>query len=774
MSNTDMEKQSSADTVQLSLQGMHCASCAQLIERTLKKVKGVESVSVNYGTERAHVTFDREAVSIDALRTKVSEIGYEASEYAQTQDSHQEEEKKRETGIRAIRNRFIMTTLLAVPVLVLSMGMRVIPAIEEIRYREWIQFILAVPIQFWAGWQFYRGFWGALRARTANMDSLIAIGTSAAFIYSVFVVVGLVEGEVYFEISSILIAFVLLGKWLEARAKGKTGEAIKKLMDLAPKTALVLKDGTEREIPLEEVHVGDSIRVKPGMQIPVDGIVISGNSSVNESMVTGESIPVEKIAGAVVIGGTLNVHGTLLFKATKVGKDTLLAGIIRLVEDAQASKAPIQRFADTVSAYFVPAVIAIALITFIAWYFLAMQPFVESLLAFVSVLVIACPCALGLATPTAIITGTGIGASRGMLIKGGEALEAARKIDTVVFDKTGTLTQGKPAVTDIQLMPSAEHMLTYAAHSIPKSDPSHMLLQIAASVEATSEHPLADAIVQAATVQGIPLLSISNFSAQPGKGVTAALTPAQGVTASYTIILGNRLAMQDAGLETAEAEESLQKFEREGKTTVLVALLGNADADRSQVLGIIAVADMPKSNAASAIMSLQKHGMDVVMITGDTRRTGEAVARTLGISQVISEVLPQDKARQVKKLQAGGKKVAFVGDGVNDAPALASADLGIAVGSGTDVALETGQIVLVRNDLMDVERALRLSRRTFRTIVQNLFWALMYNVAGIPIAAGVFYPIFGWQLRPEIAGAAMALSSVSVVTNSLLLRRWKG
>lgn len=753
---------------------MHCASCAQLIERGLKRVSGVQQANANYGTERAHVVYDPSIANVDTLVKGVKAVGYGAKELKDDADSRKTEEERRQKEISKVRMKFWISVILAVPVLVLSMGMRLVPAIEEIPYRGWLQFIFATPIQFWAGWQFYRGFWGALKARTANMDSLIAIGTTAAYLYSLVVVLGMVEGEVYFEIGSILIAFVLLGKWLEARAKGKTGEAIKALMGLAPKTAIVIRSGQETEISLEQVVVGDRVRVKPGSKIPVDGVVETGNSSVDESMVTGESIPVEKNPGDAVIGGTINKHGSFIFSASKVGKDTLLAGIIKLVEDAQASKAPIQRFADRVSAYFVPAVIAIALITFISWYFIASQPFVPSLLAFVAVLVIACPCALGLATPTAIITGTGLGASRGILIKGGEALEAARKIDVVVFDKTGTLTLGKPVVTDVVSFPEGERANTFFAHNVPGSDPEHLLIQLAASVEAASEHPLAEAIVSAAKERKIALIETRRFSALPGKGVEADLALAPGVSGSVKIILGNRAMMSGAGVTLGDTEDTLVRLETEGKTAMLVATIGDAFQSMNPLIGIVAVADTAKPSARQAISELKKQHIEVAMITGDNRRTGEAVARELGIERILAEVMPQDKANEVKKLQAEGKKVAFVGDGINDAPALASADLGVAIGSGTDVALETGQIVLVKNDLMDVVRAIKLSRKTFNKIVQNLFWALAYNVAGIPVAAGVFFPLFGWQLRPEIAGAAMALSSVSVVTNSLLLKRWKG
>lgn len=730
-----------AQTIHLRITGMHCASCSQLVERSLKKLSGVKDATVNFGNERAYVKFNSSETSLSVLQKAIADAGYGSHEITNDTREREQEDRERALEVAVIKKKFIISILLAVPVLALSMGMAILPFIEEIPYREWIQLALAIPIQFWAGWQFYQGFWSALRAKTANMDSLIAIGTSAAFIYSLLVIVGAVAGEVYFEIGSILIAFVLLGKWLEARAKGKTGEAIKKLMGLAPKTAIVMRDGKEVEIPLEQIVVGDHIRVKPGTKIPVDGVVTDGSSSVDESMVTGESIPVEKHAGSQVIGGTVNRHGSFIFRAEKVGKDTLLSGIIKLVEEAQGSKAPIQRFADTVSAYFVPTVIAIALITFVIWYFFAGATFVSALLYFVAVLVIACPCALGLATPTAIITGTGMGASRGILIKGGEALEAARKIDVVIFDKTGTLTTGKPIVTDI------------VSYRGSQND----VLTIAAALEQQSEHPLADAIITEAKKEHREIPLCKNFLSIPGKGVS-------GTLAGKEVLLGNELLMVEKGIAIDSAQKDMQKFQTEGKTAMLVV-------EGRNVVGVIAVADTLKESAQAVIATLRKRHIDVVMLSGDNKQTAEAVARQLGITTVIAQVLPQDKSREVQKLQARGKKVAFVGDGINDAPALVQSDLGIAIGSGTDVALEAGQIILVKNNLLDVVNAIMLAKATFRKIVQNLFWALFYNVAGIPIAAGVFVWA-GLTLRPELAGLAMALSSVSVVVNSLLLRRY--
>ncbi len=727
-------------TCDLSLKGMHCASCSQLIELTLRKTKGVQAASVNVATERAHVEFDESAVDVPTLEAAVQKIGYGAKELqAGGADAERDERNK---DMAATKRKFLVALVLSIPVVILSMGMYVMPAIEEIPGRAWLQLVLTTPVMFWCGWQFFTGFWGALRARTANMDSLIAIGTGAAYLYSVFVTVGLVEGELYFEIAAILIMFVLLGKWLEARAKGKASEAIRSLLQLQAKTAIVVRNGQDVEVPIEQVVAGDVVRVKPGQKVPVDGKVLDGHSSVDESMVTGESLPVEKQAGDAVIGSTINSSGSFTFTATKVGSETLLAGIIKLVEQAQASKAPIQRFADRVSAYFVPTVIAIALITFIAWYFLNGATFVESLLKFVAVLVIACPCALGLATPTAIITGTGLGAQKGILIKGGEALEAARKIDVVVFDKTGTLTHGKPIVTDVV---SFAPGLTQDA-----------LLTLGAAVEQRSEHPLASAIVNAAKEKNFSLTEPQDFQSVTGKGVSATVE-------GKKLLLGNRALLADAKVSLGDHESDIAALEHQGKTAMLVV------AD-STFAGIIAVADTVKQSSKQAVEVLAKLGIHSVMITGDNERTAQAIAQQVGIAEVRAQVLPQDKSVAVKDLQAQGKRVAFVGDGINDAPALAQAELGIAIGSGTDVALETGQIVLVRDDLMDVVRSIKLARLTFRKIVQNLFWALFYNVAGIPIAAGVFAGI-GLTLRPELAGLAMALSSVSVVSNSLLLKR---
>ncbi len=609
-----------------------------------------------------------------------------------------------------------------------------------IPYKPYILFLLSTPVQFYIGRTFYIGALNALKNKTSNMDTLIAVGTSAAYFYSLYLMITKGnEAETYFEISAVLITLVMLGKFLEARAKGKTSEAIKKLMKLSPKTATVVKNGREITIKVDDVKICDIIIVKPGEKIPVDGTIISGDSSIDESMITGESIPVEKKKGDLVIGGTINKHGSFRFKATKVGADTTLAHIIKLIEDAQGQKAPIQRFADQVSAYFVPIVIMIALITFVTWYGVLGSTTSFSLLAAVAVLVIACPCALGLATPTAIMVGTGKGAQKGVLIKGGETLETAHKLDAIIFDKTGTITRGEPEVTDI-----------IKTDKLSEKE----ILTIAASIEKNSEHPLADAIVERGKHENVKFEKITRFKAIPGKGVT-------GYWGRKRILFGNAKLM---GEHKISVKESItKKIEEEGKTVMVLAVDNKA-------VGIIAVADTIKKEAPEAIKELKKMKIDLYMITGDNERTAKAIAKKAGIEKVLFEVMPEDKARYVKQLQKKNKKVAMIGDGINDAPAIAQADIGIVMGSGTDVALETGNIVLMRNDLNDVVKAIKLSRQTMKKIKQNMFWALFYNVLGIPIAAGVLYPFTGWLLSPMIAGGAMALSSVSVVTNSLLLK----
>lgn len=737
--------------ITLSISGMHCASCAGLITRKLKKTPGVEDANVNYAAAKATVTFDAEKADTDALIKAVKAAGYGAA--VADEKDRDAEKKRREAEISHYRTHFLWTLVLSTP-LIYFMLLSFIP---QLPFKEALEpymgiasFILATPIQFWLGAGFYRGMWSSLKMATFNMDSLIAIGTSTAFFYSLFnFVSGALEnrsllGEfsnLYFEVAALLITFVLLGKWLESSAKGKTSEAIQKLMGLQAKTARILKNGEAVDVPIEQVTAGDIVLVRPGEKIPVDGLVTKGLSAVDESMLTGESIPVEKKPGDKVFGATMNANGSLEFRAEKVGAETALAQIIRFVEDAQGSKAPIQDFADWISSWFVPAVIGISIITLITW--LALGASVTfAVLAFVSVIVIACPCAMGLATPTSIMVATGKGAEQGILIRGGEPLEAANKIDTIIFDKTGTLSKGKPEVTDIIALEGT------------KED----ILKITASLEQGSEHPLAESIVKHAKNEHVTMIPIEGFKAIPGHGV-------EGSIHGKMYYLGNRKLMEKIAVAEIAAEDRLHKLEDEGKTAMLLA------SDK-KILGIIAVADTLKETSREAVEQLKRMGLAVYMLTGDNKRTANALARIAGIENVLAEVLPEDKANEVKRLQAEGKKVAMVGDGINDSPALAQANLGIAMGSGTDIAMETGGIVLVKNDLRDVATAIRLSRATVNKIKQNMFFALFYNVIGIPIAARVF-ATWGFVLRPELAGLAMAFSSVSVVVNSLLLKGFR-
>lgn len=730
-----MTEEKKINKKQYNISGMHCASCALTIESNLNDLKGVKDASVNFATQKATVEYDCNDCDDKKVIQTVKDAGYEASNTEVDDEAMDHNQKVREQEIKKERNLFILSLILSIPVLILAMVLR-----DHSFQSKITQFLLAGIVQFYVGWRFYRGMYYAAKNKTANMDTLIAVGTSAAFFYSVATTFS-IGGEVFFETSALLITFVILGKWLEARAKGKAGEAIKKLMGLQAKTARIIKDGQEIDVPIKEVKVGDIIVVRPGEKVPVDGEVIDGHSSIDESMVSGESIPVEKSKGDFVVGATINKTGSFKFKATKIGKDTMLSQIIRVVEDAQGSKAPIQKFADTISGYFVPTVVAIAFIAFISWYFLALSPFVTALLAFTAVLVIACPCALGLATPTAIIVGTGKGAENGILIKGGEALEIANKIQAIIFDKTGTLTEGKPIVTDIIETQNA------------KRKTQNEILQLAASLENSSEHPLAEAIVQKAKEKKIKLSDVKNFKAIVGKGV-------KGEINGQAIIIGTEKLMNQEKIKISEEfQKQKNQLEEEGKTAMIMA-------DTGKILGLIAVADTVKESSKEAITYLREMNIKTIMITGDNHRTAKAIARQVGIEQILSEVLPEDKAKEVKKLQETGLKTAMVGDGINDAPALAQSDLGIAMGSGTDIAIEAGGIVLVKDDLVDVANAIKLSRQTMAKIKQNMFWALFYNSVGIPIAA------FG-LLRAEFAGLAMALSSVSVVVNSLLLKRRK-
>ncbi|MCA9459015.1 MAG: copper-translocating P-type ATPase [Nanoarchaeota archaeon] len=726
--------------IQVEITGMHCASCSAIISRTLNKTKGVISSNVNVATNRASIEFDENEISPDDVLGAIEKKGYGAKLAIENID-YKKEDQKKANEINKIRLSFYTSLLFTLPVFILSMFFMENP----IPYQSLIIWILASPVQFYIAYPMYKSAFQALKGKSANMDSLIVLGTSAAYFYSVFL---FLTGsmELYFETSSVLITIVIFGRYLEAKAKGKTSDAIKKLMNLSAKNAIVIRDGKELIISIDDVLEGDIILVKPGEKIPVDGVIISGNSSIDESMITGESIPIEKNVDDNVIGSTINKHGSFKFKATKVGANTTLSQIIKLIQDAQQNKAPIQRFADVVSAYFVPIIILIASLSFLTWYFIIKQDFAFAILTAVSVLVIACPCALGLATPTAIMVGTGKGAEKGILIKGGDALEIANKVDAVIFDKTGTITKGKPEVTNI---------ISFSDYDDNK------ILEILASIEKQSEHPLADAIVKRAEELKIKLKNISDFKAIPGHGVEAKI-------AQEKYYFGNLKLMEDLNLNPLIYDIQVQNLEMEGKTVMYFST-------KKKILGIIAVADTIKETSIEAVKDLKNMGVQVFMITGDNQRTANAIAKKVGIDEknVFAQVLPEDKSNHVKTLQEKGKIVAMVGDGINDSPALAQADVGIAMGSGTDVAMESGNIVLMKNDLRDVSKAIKLSRMTMSKIKQNLFWALIYNVMGIPIAAGLLYPYTGWLLSPILAGAAMAMSSVSVVSNSLLLKHKK-
>lgn len=744
--------------VQLSLSGMHCTSCSNIIERGLKKVEGVKEAHVNFAAEKALITYDESLATEEDLIESVKKSGYKAIIVDASNTEYEAKRKKEEIKYQTVK--FTISLILSSPMLYFMLFdfFSGIPGKAFLTpYIAIVSLLLTAPIQLIIGASFYKGMWSALRMRTFNMDSLIAIGTSVAFVYSLINYMlyvsttgsliglnGVKIPDMYFEVAAFLITFVTLGKLLEAKAKGKASDAIKKLMGLQAKTARVIRNGVTQDISIDDVIKGDIILVRPGEKVPVDGVIVKGSSAVDESMITGESLPVEKSINDTVIGGTINKTGSFEFSTTKVGAETTLAQIIRLVEDAQGSKAPIQAFADRISAWFVPAVIGIALLTFVVWFFFLGGSLSFALIAFTAVIVIACPCALGLATPTAIMVATGKGAEHGILIKGGEPLEAASKINTIVFDKTGTLTKGKPEVTDIV--------------SLLGMDEDDVLL-IAASLEKQSEHPLAEAIYTYANDEGITFSETQNFRAIPGHGV-------QGDVDGATYYFGNRKLISDVlGLPIERIDRKMSRLEEQGKTVMILST-------KEGIVGLIGVADTVKETSKEAVDKLKKMGIEVYMITGDNQRTARAIASQVGITNVLAEVLPEDKANEVKKLQDAGKKVAMVGDGINDAPALAQADLGIAMGSGTDVAMETGGIVIIKNDLRDVVHAITLSKQAMGKIKQNLFVALFYNVIGIPIAARVFI-VFGLVLKPELAGLAMALSSVSVVGNSILLRQYK-
>lgn len=739
-----------------ALEGMTCASCAQTIEKVVNKLAGVQTASVNLATEKMQARFNPDEISATDIIQAVEDAGYKAildgSETGEKTD-------KKQAHIKEMWTRVIWSAIFTVPLLYIAMGPMIglpIPSVlDPVHHADRfaiVQLLLTLPIVY-VGRSFYTVGFKALFKGHPNMDSLIAIGTSAAVLQGIVMTYLLATGRVmihhghpdlYFESAGVILALITLGKYLEAVSKGKTSEAIKKLMGLAPKTARIFKDNQEIEIPIEQVQTGDIVIVRPGDKIPVDGKIISGNSAVDESMITGESIPVEKHEGDKVIGASINKNGSFRFEATKVGKDTTLAQIIKLVEDAQGSKAPIAKLADQVSGVFVPIVIVLAILSGLLWYFLGQESWVFALSITISVLVIACPCALGLATPTAIMVGTGKGAENGVLIKSGDALETTQKVETIVFDKTGTITEGKPIVTDV---------LTY--HEYSEND----VLALAASAETGSEHPLGEAIVEGAKERQLTLKEVTDFEAIPGHGI-------QVTVDGQKLLLGNQKLMRENTIDLLSAVTDSDRLASDGKTPMFIA-------SEQQLIGIVAVADTIKENSLAAIDKLHRMGIQVAMITGDNKRTAEAIAKQVGIDRVFSEVLPEDKANEVKKLQEEGLYVAMVGDGINDAPALAQADVGIAIGSGTDVAIESANIVLMRSDLMDVPTAIELSRATIKNIKENLFWAFAYNVLGIPVAMGILHIFGGPLLNPMIAGAAMSFSSVSVLLNALRLRRFK-
>lgn len=753
----EVQEESTVKDVTLPITGMTCAACAKAVEKAVSKREGVVRVSVNFATEKANIEYEPGKVRLSEIKQTIAKAGYKALE-VENNSNVDEDKKRKEKEIKTLWLKFIISAIFTGPLVYIAMAPMMpwiyLPVPKWLNPMQYpltyalVELVLVIPAIV-AGYKFYTVGTKAILRKSPNMDSLIAIGTAAAVIYSLYSTFMIYAGEfmymddLYYETAGVIITLILLGKALEAVSKGRTSEAIKKLMGLAPKTAIVIQDDKEIEIPIEEVEVGDIILVKPGEKIPVDGDVVEGTTSIDESMLTGESIPVDKKPGDKVIGASINKHGSIKFRAARVGSDTALAQIIKLVEDAQGSKAPIAKMADIVSGYFVPIVFAVAVLSALVWY-ISGQSMVFSLTMFIAVLVIACPCALGLATPTAIMVGTGKGADYGVLIKGGEALETTHKIRTIVFDKTGTITEGRPEVTDIvstELIDAKE------------------LLRIAASAEKSSEHPLGEAIVRGAEKEELQLVKLDNFAAIPGHGIEVEI-------GGKVIHLGNRKLMLEKNIELSELEQESDRLASEGKTPMYISI-------NNRLAGIIAVADVVKQSSARAIKKLHEMGIEVAMITGDNRRTAEAIAKQVGIDRVLAEVLPQDKANEVRKLQDEGKKVAMVGDGINDAPALAQADIGIAIGSGTDVAMESADIVLMKSDLMDVPTAIQLSKSTIRNIKQNLFWAFAYNVVGIPLAAGLLYAFGGPKLNPMFAAAAMSLSSVSVLTNALRLKRFK-
>ena len=765
------------EDVTLEIEGLEWAVSGEPVERELIALPGVIEAVASLGTGSARVVYVPEAVSPEDLAGAVESAGYRLAAPIASRDPAERERIAREREYGGLRRKFWFSAVVAVVAMVASMPLMardsaamsgdlfhrvMMPVNGALRsvlpwlyaldpaVLTWTLLALTTPVVFWAGRQFYRGAWSGLLHRSADMNTLIAMGTGSAYLYSlvatvapgVFTRAGL-PADVYFEAVVMIIALILLGKMLESRAKGRTGEAIRKLAGLQPRTARVARDGDAVDIPVEEVVAGDVVVVRPGERIPVDGVVTAGRSAVDESLLTGEPMPVEKVVDDEVVGGTINGQGSFRFRATRVGRDTALAQIVKLVRDAQGSRAPIQRLADRIAGVFVPVVIGIALVAAAAWWLLGPDPaFIFALVAFVTVLIIACPCALGLATPTAVMAGTGAGAARGLLFRGGAALETAEGLDTIVLDKTGTITEGRPGVVEIRAAPGVD-------------EPE--ILALAGAVETASEHPLATAIVEAARERGLTLATPTDFFATSGRG-------AEAVVEGRLVLVGNAAHMADQGVDAAALEEAAVAMAAEARTPVFVGAAGRA-------LGVIGIADPVKATSADAIRRLREMGLEVVMLTGDRHATAEAIARRVGVDRVVADVLPQGKVEEIRRLQAQGRRVGMVGDGLNDAPALAAADVGIAIGTGTDVALEASDVTLVGGDLGGVPAAIRLSRRTMRVIRQNLFWAFIYNIIGIPIAAGALYPVFGILLSPVFASAAMAFSSLSVVTNSLRLRR---
>ena len=753
------------ERVDLPVTGMTCAACAARIERSLGKSDGVSEASVNLATERAMIRFDPAVTDVGRIVDTIRGAGYDAivpSATSSPADADVEAEAHRDAEYRTLRRKFWIAAVLAFPVLVIAMSHGRIAALN-FDGAGWVQWVLTTPIVIYCGAHFYRSAWAAFRHRAADMNTLIALGTGAAYLYSTAALLvptmfvapsgaaampmtgGAMTPPLYFEAAAVIIALILLGRLLEARAKGRTSDALKKLVGLQAKTARVLRNGVESEIPIEAVVPGDRLVVRPGERIPVDGTVVEGDSAIDESMLTGESLPVDKKPGDTVFGGTMNRVGSFTFEATRVGRETMLARIVQMVEQAQGSRPPIARFADVVSGIFTPIVLSIAIATFAIWFIAAPVEtrFTMALVSFVSVLIIACPCALGLATPTAIMVGTGVAAENGILIRSGESLETAHKLTTIVADKTGTITLGEPVVTNV----------------VSLADPEDVLLTLAASAESGSEHPVAHAIVREAKSRGLELVRPQSFEAKPGLGMHARV-------GDHQLTLGNTALMETLGIPASSIAEHVEAAAARGVTPVVVARDGI-------IIGMIGVADEIRSEARHSIAAMQQLGLEVVMLTGDNPRTAEAVARQVGINRVIAGVLPHEKVAEIKRLQNSGEIVGMVGDGINDAPALAQSDVGIAIGTGTDVAIEASDMTLLRGDLRRVVTAIALSRSTIATVKQNLFWAFVYNVIGIPLAAGALYPLTGWLLSPVIASAAMSLSSVSVLSNSLRLKGFR-